>query len=143
MLGGRGCLPETMRRGLRKARWVTAEGYISAEAFVPEPKTASTRKDGGREVSVNWEDDVEVEALTLRQQNAQHGAARVRKDEVLRIKARPSGEPALLCERAIIDASNPYHGNVVYRKIVPKHQDNALAAAIAVHSEFVPPLPRP
>ena len=68
-------LPNNCLRGLRKANWVDARFLIATEAFIPDSRTAAGRQDGGKETSVNWEDDSQVENFTLADKsNAQYGA---------------------------------------------------------------------
>src|SRR6266545_1880825 len=71
-------LPESCLRGLRKQDWVDDQFIISSAAFEPDRRTATGRKDGGKETSVNWEDNSNVESFTLEDKNnAQYGAARI------------------------------------------------------------------
>src|SRR5712692_7828191 len=78
-------LPVSCLRGLRKADWVDEQSLIQTAAFIPDVRTAGTRKDGGKETSVNWEDDADVESFTLsNKNNAQHGAARISTFEIVK-----------------------------------------------------------
>jgi len=88
-------------------------------------------------MSVNWEDDASVEAFTLRQTNAQHGAARVSTAFVLSFNRDIStAPPPLLCERAEREG-NPHHGSVVYSKSVSKNRERQIAGSLALHSILV------
>jgi hypothetical protein len=113
---------------------------IQTGAFVPDVRTAGTRQDGGRETSVNWEDDAHVESFTLtNKSNAQHGAARIPTLEIIKTSntvvmiASP-----LSCERRRLP-DNQYHGNIVYSANVSSRLEKMLAAALALKSRYVPP----
>src|SRR5262249_9901217 len=58
-------VPDSCLRGLRKASWVDEQHLIATDAFIPDRRTAAGRQDGGKETSVNWEDDSQVEPFTL------------------------------------------------------------------------------
>jgi hypothetical protein len=131
---GKQLLPHACLRGLRKKDWVV-EDAVSTLAFTSE---VVERKDGGREVSVNWEDDAGVEARTLSQPNAQHGAARVTVSRIEQIN-EGTAPPWLGCERAALE-DNPHHGNIVYGKSVTKHVEKMIAATLALHSQLIRPL---
>ena len=113
---------------------------IQTEAFVPDPKTAAGRGDGGKETSVNWEDDSQVENFTLKDTNAQYGAARLLTSNIVRISGAVVAvtEP-LTCERQRLP-KNKYHGNIVYSARVHRPMERMLAAALALNSSFVPAL---
>jgi hypothetical protein len=133
-------LPVYCLRGLRKADWVIDHAVIATEALIPDPRTAKTRGDGGRETSVNWEDTPEVEKFTFAdKQKAQYGIARLATAAILHISSTVPGIlTPLNCERQRLPENN-YHGNIVYSAKVKPKVEKMLAAAIALKSQFVPP----
>ena len=133
-------LPSTCLRGLRRKDWVDDDGLVATIAFIPDPKTAEQRQDRGLETSVNWEDDSSVEGFTLADySNAQHGAARISTADIehTSLTARAVDRP-LSCERKP-QASNLYHGNIVYSAGAHKVVQKQLAATLALKSRLVPP----
>lgn len=126
--------------GLRKADWVDEQSLIQTAAFIPDVRTAGTRKDGGKETSVNWEDDAHVESFTLsNKNNAQHGAARISTLEIVKTSYTVATKASpLSCERRRL-AENQYHGNIVYSANVSNRLEKMLAAALALKSRYVPP----
>ena len=137
-------LPDYCLRGLRKADWVIDQAVIATEAFIPDPRTAKTRSDGGRETSVNWEDTPEVEKFTFAdKENAQHGVARLATAAILHISSTVPGIPTPLnCERQRLP-KNDYHGNIVYSAKVKPKVEKMLAAALALRGQFLPLLSEP
>jgi hypothetical protein len=133
-------LPNNCLRGLRKRDWVDDRFIIQTDAFTPNSETAKTRKDGGRETSVNWEDDAQVENFTLSNKgNAQYGAARISTTQIIQTSdtAAMVATP-LSCERRRLP-ENQYHGNIVFAANVNKRTEKMLAAALALKSRYVPP----
>ena len=134
-------LPNSCLRGLRKPNWVLDDRFlIATDAFIPHPRTAAGREDGGKETSVNWEDDSQVENFTLADKStAQYGAARISTVHIVEISdtvvavTRP-----LSCERQRLPG-NQYHGNIVYSAKVNSKMEKMLAAALALKSKFVLP----
>ena len=114
---------------------------IDTEAFLPDPKTAQGRTDGGLETSVNWEDDAQAENFTLTDINtARYGAARLATDQILHTsRTTMAVNLPLSCERKSIPNKNPYHGNIVYAVHVNKRLQKQLAAVLATKSQFVSP----
>lgn len=111
-------LPFTCLRGLRKQDWVTPEGIVASPAFVPDKKKTgeAARADGGKEVSVNWEDNDQVLPLTFKG-HGQHGAARLNRRAVGAVNQKAPPPVAILCERRLADdqPDNPHHRNLVFR----------------------------
>lgn len=131
-------LPSTCLRGLRRKDWVV-DGLVETIAFIPNPKSAERREDRGLETSVNWEDDSSVECFTLADSNAQHGAARISTADIEHVSLTMRAVNRLLsCERRP-QASNPYHGNIVYSATNHKVVQKQLAASLALKSRLVPP----
>jgi hypothetical protein len=133
-------LPDNCLRGLRKANWVDDRSLIATEAFTPDPRTAAGRKDGGKETSVNWEDDSQVENFTLADKsNARYGAARISTVQIVQTSDTVVAVATpLSCERQRLPG-NQYHGNIVYSAKVNMKMERMLAAALALKSRFVPP----
>jgi hypothetical protein len=119
-----------------------AGGRASFEAFLPDSKTATTRLDGGSEVSVNWEDHpTEVLALTLRdKKNAGHGAARLPRERIDRANKSPGCAGALSYERQEV-VGNPHHGNIVFKPGLEHVVARMIASALALESVVIQ-LPR-
>jgi hypothetical protein len=133
-------LPDSCLRGLRKASWVDEQHLIATEAFIPDHRTAAGRQDGGKETSVNWEDDSQVEPFTLTDKNnAQYGAARISTAQIVHTSDTAVAiESPLSCERQRL-SHNQYHGNIVYSANVSSRMEKMLAAALALKSRFVRP----
>lgn len=132
-------LPISCLRGLRKQDWVDDRFIISSEAFEPDPRTAAKRRDGGKETSINWEDDVEAEKFTLADKNnARYGAARIMTDQIVQTSNTAAAlAMPLLCERQRLP-ENHYHCNIIYSANLNKRGERLLAAALALKSQFVP-----
>lgn len=130
-------LPKSCLRALRKQDWVTG-GRVALHAFMPDDRTAKTRDDGGREVSVNWEDHpTAVLAFTLKDKNAAHGVARLPRAGIERTNSRPGAAPnALWCERKEVPG-NPHHGNVLIRVGLEKVMTTMIASALALESTLI------
>jgi len=133
-------LPDYCLRGLRKASWVDDRQLIATEAFIPDGRTSEQREDGGKETSINWEDDSQVEGFTLADKtNALHGAARLSTAQIVQTSnSTIAVTTPLSCERRRLP-NNPYHGNIVYSAQTNSRMERMLAAALALKSEFVPP----
>jgi hypothetical protein len=131
--------PETCLRGLRKLDWVD-ENIIQTPAYVPDHRTAETRKDGGQETSINWEDDAGVEEFTLsNKDNAKYGAARISASHIQATSDQTQMfKDSLSYERKPLDG-NDYHGNIVFKADLNRRTVKMLAAALALKSAFVPP----
>jgi hypothetical protein len=133
-------LPDSCLRGLRKQDWVDDRFIISAAAFEPDSRTAAGRKDGGKETSVNWEDDSKVESFTFEDKiNAQYGAARISTTQIVQTSNTAAAlATPLSCERQRLPG-NQYHGNIVYSANLNKRMERLLAASLALKSSFVSP----
>ena len=134
-------LPNSCLRGLRKANWVLDGSLIATDAFAPDSRTAEQRTDGGKETSVNWEDDSQAEKLTLSDKNkAGYGAARIATADIAQTSNTVVAVATpLLCERKRLP-ENPYHGNIVFSAKVGKRMEMMLAASLALKSSFIPPV---
>ncbi len=132
-------LPSSCLRGLRLKNWIVGD-LVATEAFIPDPKTAEYRQDGGSETSVNWEDDASVLDFTLANRSAaQHGAAQIDTVQINHISRNvKSIAMPLLCERKQTE-KNPYHGNIVYAATAPKYLQKLLAASLALNSKLILP----
>lgn len=131
-------LPNSCLRGLRRQDWVDDQFIISSAAFEPDPRTSARRSDGGKETSVNWEDDSNVERFTLDDKStAQYGAARIDTAHIVQTSSRAAAVVTpLSCERQRIPG-NDYHGNIVYAPNLNKRMERLLAASLALQSRFV------
>lgn len=110
---------------------------MSYEAFMPNEKT--DRKDSCFDASVNWEDNSDVEAITLRDRStAEFGAARFKVEDVNMIAARENVAGKFSAERRKIDG-NPHHGNLVFDPKLSKGTRKAIANTLALFSSFVHP----
>jgi hypothetical protein len=116
-------LPQTFLRGLWKSGLVSPDGKVLGAAFVPSAKTADNRKlknhlPAGEEASINWRDN--DQALELLRQNRTlggHGITETKTDVVGSVNAffKATNDPSFVhAERRVEEASNPYHGNLVY-----------------------------
>ncbi len=109
---------------------MTPERMIDPQAYYPERE---------REVSINWEDDPTVEQITLADnKNAQHGAARLRRVSIERMCKVAAAHRPLMWERKETP-DNPHHGNIIYSESLSRPAQRMLAAALALHSEYVAP----
>lgn len=103
---------------------------------MPDTDTASGRADGGEETSVNWEDNVTVLERTQKQQNAQHGVARVPRAHIDWVRTRRQTLDAVSGERARLP-DNPHHGNLVFRRGLTKALKKQVANALALEAEHI------
>jgi hypothetical protein len=133
--------PASCLRGIRKQNQITPEGGVSAEVFYPDRRTAENRKDGGAEISINWEDEETVLVFTLEfkvggQYQFPHGAVRLALSEIDRINRLPSSTGALTYERTPLP-DNPHHGNIVFRAGLSKPMERMVAATLALAASTV------
>jgi hypothetical protein len=98
---------------------------------MPDKQTGAQRSDGRFETSVNWEDNADVEARTLRQPNATHGAARLGLAEI-QYECRRA---ALSAERSCL-ADNVHHGNLLFGD-GNKARQRMIASALALSARPV------
>lgn len=124
-------------RGLAKKDWVK-DGVVLSSAFVPDNRTEVERSNAGKqpgcEISVNWEIDPTVEALTLRQQTAVHGAARIQTSHLEYLRKLPMVKDVFFWE--IDGVPEPFHGNLVFRT-EQRGRWALLASSIAIACEIV------
>lgn len=131
-------VPATLLRGLRTKDCIV-QGKVSLVAFVPDGKR-SDEDGGGKEASINWEDDAEAVKVTLGDiKNSAHGAARVARAWVDEVKSSQGCDGALDYERKTIPG-NPYHGNLIYVAGLDNVRQRMIASALAMKAE---PIPRP
>ncbi|MDA0842196.1 MAG: hypothetical protein O3B01_13660 [Planctomycetota bacterium] len=129
--------PESCLRGLRKKDYLTLEGFVSVQAFKPDTRTVTDRKDGGSETSINWEDNKDVLGFTFNQRtesgNVAHpfGVSRLPLQKIDQVNSEPGSKHALNYERAPLE-DNPYHGNVVFKAGLSKLISCSLALAAQV-----------
>lgn len=128
-------LPSACLRGIRVPKWVEGNAVLF-EAFIPDSNTSASREDKGEETSVNWEDDGDVLARTQREQNAQHGVARVLKENIEYVRTRRQTLDMLFGERREIEG-NRHHGNIVFKAGLTKALKKAAANALAIDAEYV------
>jgi hypothetical protein len=95
-------------------------------------------KDAKCELSINWEDDGDVVGFTLRQPNSQHGAAHLLRSHLDGISGQSPG--SLSYERQPMEG-NRHHGNILFNSEDSNPLRKMLAAALALHSRYVPPRP--
>jgi len=125
-------LPSTLVRGLRKKDAIV-QGKVSLVAFVPDGK----RPNGGREASVNWEDDEGALPQVLAdKKNSAHGAARVARAWIDEVAASEGCDGALAYERQSLP-ENSYHGNLVYTADLENVRERMIASCIALKAKFI------
>ncbi len=113
-------------------------GKVTTAAFLSDERTASKREDGGREVSINWEDDATVLRFTLdRRESSGHGVARLPREQVDCVCRLQNCRLELRYERRRLEG-NPYHGNLLYRKECLKPVEKMIASALALGCEYIP-----
>ncbi len=113
---------------------------MATQAFTPDKKKVGegARADGGKEVSVNWEDHDGVLAITFKV-HGQHGAARLSRKALGTVSQKAPAPLAICCERQPADdqPDNPHHGNLVFRDGLSAPLEKMLAAALALNAELV------
>ena len=113
---------------------------MATQAFTPDKKKVgeAARADGGKEVSVNWEDHEQVLPLTFKV-HGQHGAARLNRKTVAAVSQKAPAPIAISCERRLAEdqPDNPHHGNLVFRDGLSGPLEKMLAAALALNAELV------
>jgi hypothetical protein len=129
--------PDNCLRSLKKQDWIK-EGQVSTDAFLSDPRTAESRVDRGREVSINWEDNERAIGYTFSQKiQSGHGIAKLPKCKIDTIQTLKSGPAQINYERK--DAGdNTFHGNLVYSATCNKPAEKLIASALALASEFIP-----
>ena len=126
--------PEYCLRGISKINDITQEGRVSANVFLPDERTALTRVDNCMETSINWEDDNQALAFTLR--SFQNGIVRLGRAEIDRINSLPASINEIGYERSV-DPINSYHGNILFQNIISSAVRRMIAASLALASSKV------
>lgn len=127
--------PERCGRGLRSADHVDATlRVVLAPAFMADPRTATTRTDAGREVSIEWlEDDACLTKLRRRKDAAGHGVGVFFHENVL------AATPSARREQITLERDPDNHGNIVYAGTMPKAVERMIAGLFALHAQYIAP----
>lgn len=124
-------------RGLAKKDHRTERPRVAPKAFLPDPRTARTREDGGEETSINWEDDDGALAQLRSGNQAHNGVARLERRWIENVAASFGAPGVLFAERRRAEGSdNPYHGNIVFCGLTMLEK-NHLAACLALYAKLV------
>lgn len=127
--------PDNCIKGIPNATFLVEDGSIGSHLF--HFKDENCRDDGWIEQSINWEDDDRAVEFTLNQKKEDGsfqftaGLVIIPRDEIDRLNRRPTVNGVLSYERQPL-VNNPYHGNILLLKIVPKHTMKKLAAGLAL-----------
>ena len=134
--------PPTCIKGVPNVTFLNDEGCVGMQLFLFDG--SGDRGDGWLESSVNWRDDEEAVAVTLRQRKADGqiqfriGAALLPRDEIEQLRRRPLLIGLLEYERRPLD-DNPYHGNILVRAGTSKPTRNLIASGLALAvTEIIP-----
>jgi len=134
--------PPTCIKGVPNVTFLNDEGCVGMQLFLFDG--SGDRGDGWLESSVNWRDDEEAVAVTLRQRKADGqiqfriGAALLPRDEIEQLRRRPLLVGLLEYERRPLD-DNPYHGNILVRAGTSKPTRNLIASGLALAvTEIIP-----
>ncbi|WP_146140625.1 hypothetical protein [Haliangium sp. UPWRP_2] len=110
---------------------------MGSEAFLPDERTGEKREDGALETSINWEDGPTALALLQEKRiQSEHGIARLARKTIDNLEG---AQGLLSYERCSLE-DNPYHGNILFSKQMPKPLQKMAAAALTLASEYVPPI---
>ena len=111
------------------------DGEPTAEAFMPDVRTAKERSDSMAETSINWEDEPEALLSLRKHQQAANGIVRISRAHLEHVRnIRDSGHFDF--ERKEEDG-NPFHGNLLF-KLGNKAVVRNLAATLACGAKLVP-----
>lgn len=127
--------PARCFRGIRKKDWIGPEGKLRTNAFIPNHKPREPREDGLIDASINWELDPKALEFTLAQPSAEFGAAGLKRIDIESINLEPDAIDAICYEHKAVP-DNPYHGNIVFGKNIPKLVEKFVAGRLVVLSEF-------
>jgi len=125
--------PKNCIRGIPDASYLP-DGIVGSHLFYFD---RPDRGDGWKDQSINWQDDDSAIEFTLnqRKENGQlhfrAGAVILPRLEIDRLNRRPSVNGVLSYERQPLH-NNRYHGNILLRSNVPKHQMKQIAAGLAL-----------
>ena len=129
--------PEEFLRGITQKEQIDDDGYARTSVFIfHERNNQESREDNNLEKSINWRDDEGADKLLFNQRKDDGklqfiiGAAlasRKKLDSVIRSKVVKG---TLSYERKKIPG-NPYHGNLLMSKEIPKKTRRRFAATIA------------
>ena len=115
--------PEWLIRGIPNCSFVQ-NGLLTHEAFQFDEN--ESRKDGFSELSVNWMDDDNAMSFTLKQRNERKdkpafpgGVAKLELEKIKMILACHIEASHFAYERQRL-SNNPYHGNLLLLKGLPK-----------------------
>ena len=138
--------PDNCIRGVQNDNYLEKDGWAASHLFHFD-LLADNRGDGWAELSINWEDDDQAIAATLRQTRNDGepqfsaGAAILKRAEIDHISERPYFKGLLRYERQK-EVGNDYHGNLLLRPETDKAVMKRIAATIATLAveRIVPPL---
>jgi len=128
--------PDNCIKGIPNSQYLVADGSVASHLFYF--KREHTRNDGWIEQSINWEDNSSVARFTLdqRKENGEiqfkAGVAVVPRDEIDRIRRRPTITSNILSYERQHSTNNPYHGNILLQEDVPNLTMKKIAAGLAL-----------
>lgn len=127
--------PDNCIKGIPNSDFLIEDGTPGSHLF--HFKEDHRRDDGWIEQSINWEDDEQAIEFTLNQQKEdgslqfKGGAAIIPRDEIDRLNKRPTINGLLSYEKQPLE-QNPYHGNLLLSKNVPRPTMKKIAAGLAL-----------
>ena len=129
-------LPDNCIKGIPNKDFVIEDGNVAAHLFNFDSKH-NRPDDDLCEQSINWQDDEDAIEFTLKQKKDdgtiqfKAGAAIIPREEIDRLSKLSTVKEVLSYERRKLD-NNPYHGNLLLKKDVPKPTMRMIAASLAL-----------
>jgi len=128
--------PEKFIKGIPDDKCIYEDGTIATHLFHFHEN--SSRKDDNMDQSINWYDDENAITHTLNQINPhskeihfKEGLVTIVLDDLEWLNKRPGVNNILNYERQPLD-QNPYHGNLLIHKDIPKKSMKKISAGIAL-----------
>ena len=125
--------PENSIKGIPNNDFLIEGRNVASHLFHFE----QTRDDGAVAQSINWEDGASVIDFTLNQRKEngelqfRAGVAIIPRSEIDRLCRLPTIGGLLSYERSPLE-ENPYHGNLLLQRDVPKQKMRQIAAGLAL-----------
>ncbi len=134
--------PDNSLTGIQNDSLILQKGVVSAGLF--QFRENPIRSDSKKEQSINWQDDQNAIVLTLNQQKLdgtyqfQSGIAVIPRDKIDWLIDLQTTKGFLSYERQPLQ-ENPYHGNILVKKVTPKPVVKLIMQGLAlIVSEIIP-----
>jgi len=128
--------PNNCIRGISTQSFILDDGTVGSSLFSFQD---TSRDDGCKDISINWEDNEQVGEFTLNQtkENKEDelqfkaGYVVIPRQEIDHLNNQPTVNSVIGYERQPLD-NNPYHGNILVRGDIPKPTIRKIQAGLAL-----------